>query len=83
MTDDFNKGGAGADEVSDADLLTIIRQPGAYSVEVLDAARLEAQLRGLAGRFEDAEYKVVLPEGGEPVRVDVVGLKRMYCGGVV
>jgi hypothetical protein len=77
MSDEINAGGV----ISDDDLLTIIGNPGDYSAEVIDGARLEAQLRGLIGRFDDEEYKIVRPDGGERLHLDVVTLKGLYLAG--
>jgi hypothetical protein len=81
MSEERGAGGLQAGEVSDADLLTIIRRPDVYSAEVSDAARLEAQLRGLIGQFEDAEYLVATPHGR--AQLDVVALKDMYLDGMI
>lgn len=80
MSDETNAHDAGG-AISDDDLLTIIGSPGDYSAEVVDGARLEAQLRGLIGRFADAEYKTLTPDGQEHAHVDVVTLKGLYLSG--
>ncbi|HEV2705127.1 MAG TPA: DUF2569 family protein [Pyrinomonadaceae bacterium] len=80
MSDEINAGNAGG-AISDDDLLTIISNPGDYNVEVVDGARLEAQLRGLVGRFDDAEYKTITPDGREHTHLDVVTLKGLYLSG--